>query len=95
MERPMTDCDRSLASLADAIRDLIEGEMREAIRQDGGDLAFEGMEGNTVRVRMGAMCSICPSAPKTAKHYIQRRLQERFSKDIVVEARIVKPYFWR
>ena len=79
----------------DALRDFVEGELRDAIRQDGGDITFEEVEGSIVRVRMGAMCSICPAASKTAKHYVERKLRERFAEDIVVEARIVKPYFWR
>jgi Fe-S cluster biogenesis protein NfuA len=81
--------------VAAAVRDLIEGEMRDAIRQDGGDIAFEGLDGRTVRVRMGALCSICPSGPRTVKHYVERTLQERISRDLVVEARFVKPYFVR
>jgi NifU-like protein len=81
--------------VAAAVRDLVEGEMRDAIRQDGGDIAFEGMDGHIVRVRMGALCSICPSGPRTVKHYVERTLQERISPDLVVEARFVKPYFVR
>ena len=79
---------------ASSIRKFVEGELREAIRADGGDVAFEGMDGHTVRVRMGALCSLCPSAPRTAKHFVERRLREKFSADIIVEARIVRPYFW-
>jgi NifU-like protein len=82
-------------SLITQVRDLVEGEMRDAIRQDGGDIAFEGLDGHTVRVRMGALCSICPSGPRTVKHYVERTLQERISPDLVVEARFVKPYFVR
>ena len=81
--------------MAAAVQNLIEGEVRDAIRQDGGDIAFEGLVGHTVRVRMGALCSICPSGPRTVKHYVERTLQERISPDLVVEARFVKPYFVR
>ena len=91
----MTSRKCASAKLEDAIRELVEGELREAIRQDGGDIVFEGVEGNTVRIGMGAMCSICPSAGKTAKHYVERELRERVSEELLVEARIVKPYFWQ
>jgi NifU-like protein len=79
----------------DAIRALVEGELREAIREDGGDIAFDGLEGHIVRIRMGGVCSVCPSGRRTVKHFIERTLRERFSPDLVVEARFVKPYFMR
>jgi len=81
--------------LSAAIQALIEGEMRDAVREDGGDIAFEGLEGKTVRVRMGAVCAICPSGPRTVKHYVERLLRERIDPDLVVDARFVKPYFVR
>ena len=34
---------------AEAVRALVEGEIRDAIREDGGDIAFEALEGRTVR----------------------------------------------
>ena len=84
----------SSRKLVNAVRKFVEGELQEAIREDGGDITFEGMEGNVIRVRIGALCSICPSAPKMVKHYVEKRLREHFSKNLVVEARIVRPYFW-
>lgn len=79
--------------LAEAVRALVEGEIRRAIREDGGDIAFDRLDGTTVHVAMGALCSICPSGPRTAKHYVERLLRERVHPDLVVAARFVKPYF--
>jgi len=79
---------------SEVVQLFVEGELRDAIREDGGDITFESISGNMVRVRMGALCSICPAASKTVKHFVERKLRERFSKNIVVEARFVKPYFW-
>ena len=78
---------------ADALKEFVEGELRPAIREDGGDIAFEGLDGRVVRVRMGALCSLCPSGPRTVKHFVERRIRERFGPDLVVAARFVKPYF--
>ena len=80
---------------ADGIRAFIEGELRDAIREDGGDIAFERLDGHTVCIRMGGVCSFCPSGPRTVKHFVERKLRERFSSDLVVEARFVRPYFMR
>jgi Fe-S cluster biogenesis protein NfuA len=79
----------------DEARALVEGEIRDAIREDGGDIAFERLEGHTVFVRMGALCSLCPSGSRTVEYFVERRLRERFGPDIVVEARFIKPYFAR
>ena len=89
-----TETTLAVFSAAD-IRAFIEGEMRDAIREDGGDIAFERLEGTAVHVRMGGLCSFCPSGPRTAKHFVERRLRERFSPDLVVQPRFVKPYFMR
>jgi len=86
---------RGTALCADAVRAFIHDELRPAIREDGGDIAFESLDGHTVAVRMGALCSMCPSGPQTVEHFVQRRLRERFGPEIVVTARFVKPYFAR
>jgi len=77
------------------IRAFVDGELRDAIREDGGDIAFEGFKGRTVCVRMGGACSVCPSGQRTVKHFVEKRLRERFSPRLVVEARFEKPYFAR
>ena len=96
---PGRDGDPALAKkkelAADEVRAFIEGELRPPIREDGGDIAFERLDGTTVFVRMGGVCSFCPSGPRTVKHFVERRLRERFSPDLVVEARFVKPYFMK
>ena len=90
----LTETTLAVFSAAD-IRAFIDGEIRDAIREDGGDIAFERLEGTAVHVRMGGVCSFCPSGPRTAKHFVERRLRERFSPDLVVQPRFVKPYFMR
>ena len=80
---------------SEAVRALVEGEIRDAIREDGGDIAFERLEGDTVHVRMGALCSLCPSGPRTVTHYVERLLRERIAPELRVTARFVKPYFAR
>jgi NifU-like protein len=77
----------------EAVRAAIEEELRPAIREDGGDIAFDRLEGTTVHVTMGALCSLCPSAPRMVEHFVQRRLRQRFGPGLIVEARFVKPYF--
>jgi len=80
---------------ADAIGEFIERELRPPILADGGNITFAGLDGLIVRVRMGAQCSQCPSAHRTAKHFVERRLREAFGVEIVVEAVLDPPYFWQ
>lgn len=80
---------------AEAIRRFIERELRPAFLEDGGNIVFDGLDGHVVRVRMGGQCSVCPSAGRTAKHYVEAHLRRAFSSDIVVEAVLDRPYFWQ
>lgn len=80
---------------ADAVRRVIERELRPAFLEDGGNVTFDTLDGWVVRIRMGGQCSVCPSAPRTAKHFIEARLREVFGERITVEARLDPPYFWR
>ena len=86
---------RERGALAAAIRAFVEDELRPAIREDGGDIAFEALRGKRVHVRMGGVCCMCPSGPRMVEHFVERRIRERFSADLVVEARFVKAYFMR
>jgi len=80
---------------ADEVRRFIERELRPAVLEDGGNLTFAGLAGRVVRVRMGAQCSVCPSARRTAKHFVEARLRAAFGDEITVEAELDPPYFWR
>lgn len=81
------------AALSDQVRRLIEQEMRPAIREDGGDIAFEALRGTTVHVQMGAACATCPSRSRTATHYVEKLIRQRVSPRLSVHVRFVKPYF--
>ena len=76
------------------IRDYIEGpDIQGRIRQDGGDIRFDRMEGDTVWVAMSAACATCPAGRRTVKHFVEPRLRRRFSAKLTVRARLVKHYY--
>lgn len=79
--------------LAERIRRFVEEDLRPAIREDGGDIAFEALSGREVRLVMGAACATCPARARTVRHWVEPRLRERFTRDLVVKVRYVKPYF--
>ncbi|MBB6254485.1 NifU family protein [Nitrospirillum iridis] len=57
------------------IQDAI-AEIRPALRRDGGDCEFLGIEGDTVRVRLAGACVMCRLSSATLEG-IQARVVEK------------------
>ena len=51
-------------------------KVRPALQADGGDVQFEGMVGNFVKVRLTGACHGCPMSTITLKMGIEAALQE-------------------
>src|SRR3972149_12327359 len=71
------------------IEETLGREIIPALKADGGDLELIDIEGNKVLVALRGSCSFCPSAEFTLKQYVESKLKEFVSNDIVVEE--VKP----
>ncbi len=67
------------------IEDVIDREIRPALRQDGGDLELVDVDGQTVKVRFRGACSGCVVSAITLKDVVEARLREFVSDDIIVE----------
>jgi NifU-like protein len=67
------------------IEDVIDREIRPALRQDGGDLELIDVDGDTVKVRFRGACSGCVISEITLKDVVEARLKENVSQSIVVE----------
>ncbi len=67
------------------IEDVIDREIRPALRQDGGDLELIDVDGNTVKVRFRGACSGCIISAITLKDVVEARLKDNVSDDIRVE----------
>ena len=59
-------------------------EIRPALKADGGDIDLIDMDGNRVFVALRGMCSACPSSGFTLEKYVEGKLRELVSEDIVV-----------
>jgi NifU-like protein len=77
---PMTNLQR-----IHLIEDVIDREIRPALRQDGGDLELIDVDGNTVKVRFRGACSGCIISEITLKDVVEARLKDNVSQDILVE----------
>ncbi|QHI70538.1 Fe-S cluster assembly protein NifU [Tichowtungia aerotolerans] len=67
------------------IEDVIDREVRPALRQDGGDLELIDVAGDIVTVRFRGACSGCVVSAITLKDVVEARLKENVSEDITVE----------
>ena len=67
------------------IEDVIDREIRPALRQDGGDLELIDVDGDTVKVRFRGACSGCAVSAVTLNDVVEARLRENVSQDIIVE----------
>jgi NifU-like protein len=67
------------------IEETMDREIRPSLKQDGGDIDLIDVEGDKVLVGFRGTCSSCPSSEFTLKGYVQEKLREFVSPEIVVE----------
>jgi toxin CptA len=53
-------------------------EARAILYRDGGDLAFERLEGDVLYVRLKGACAGCPRAPLDLKQVVETLVRRRF-----------------
>jgi NifU-like protein len=67
------------------IEESIEREINPNLKKDAGSLELVDVDGNRVLVRMGGNCASCVKSPITLKHYVESKLRELVSPELVVE----------
>ena len=67
------------------IEESIEREINPNLKKDAGSLELIDVDGNRVLVRMGGSCASCVKSPITLKHYVESKLRELVSPELVVE----------
>jgi NifU-like protein len=68
------------------IQKVLDEEVRPVLMADGGDVELYDVEGDRVKVVLQGACGSCSSSTATLKIAIEARLQDRVSKNLVVEA---------
>lgn len=66
------------------VQETLEREIIPPMRADGGDLELVDIDGNTVYVALRGTCSFCPSSEFTLKKYVESKLRELVSPNLVV-----------
>jgi len=67
------------------IQETLEREILPPIRSDGGDLELIDIAGDTIYLAMRGSCSSCPQSQFTLKNFVEAKLREFVSPDLVVE----------
>ncbi len=67
------------------IEETLEREIKPALEKDGGDIELVDFANNTVYVELLGTCSTCSASQVTLKHYVETKIKELVSPDLVVE----------
>ncbi|PID41021.1 MAG: Fe-S cluster assembly protein NifU [Proteobacteria bacterium] len=63
----------------------LEREVKPSLKQDGGDIELVDVDGNRVMVKLRGSCASCSKSEITLKHYVESKLKELVSQELVVE----------
>jgi len=66
------------------IEETLEREIRPALKKDGGDIELLDVDGNRVFVKLRGTCATCKASQVTLKHYVESKLKELVTPEIVV-----------
>lgn len=67
------------------IEETLEREIKPALNQDGGDIQLVDVDGNRVLVKLKGRCASCAMSNITLKDYVESKLKELVTPDLVVE----------
>lgn len=67
------------------IEETLEREIKPSLKQDGGDIELIDVDGNTVIVKLRGTCATCAASQVTLKHYVESKLRELVTPELVVE----------
>jgi NifU-like protein len=67
------------------IEDVLEREVRPALRRDGGDIELIDVDGDFVTVSLRGACVSCKKSQTTLKEYVERKLREQVLDSLIVE----------
>lgn len=67
------------------IEETLEREIKPALKKDGGDIELVDFADNTVYVELLGTCSTCSASQVTLKHYVETKIKELVSPELMVE----------
>lgn len=67
------------------IEETLEREIKPSLKKDGGDIELIDVDGNAVLVKLRGTCASCAASELTLKHYVELKLRELVTPELVVE----------
>ena len=67
------------------IEDVLDREVRPALKKDGGDIELIDVDGDFVIVSLRGACSGCAKSQSTLKEVVEKKLREQVLESLVVE----------
>jgi NifU-like protein len=67
------------------IEEVLEREVRPALRKDGGDIELIDVDGDFVMVSLRGACGTCKKSQTTLKEYVEKKLREQVLDTLIVE----------
>lgn len=67
------------------IEETLEREIKPALQKDGGNIELIDVDGSRVLVKLIGTCATCKASQLTLKNYVETKLQEMVSPDLIVE----------
>jgi len=77
--------DKELTNMEKMIEETLRNEITPMLHQDGGDIELIDIDGNRVIVAMRGKCAACVASSVTINAFIQAKLREFVSPEIIVE----------
>lgn len=71
--------------MEDKVKEVLE-QIRPTLQRDGGDIAFVGIEGNVVKVKLQGACGSCPMSQMTLKAVVEQTIKKEIPEIESVEA---------
>lgn len=67
------------------IEEVIENEIKPALNKDGGSIDLIDLNGDTVLVKLRGACASCKTSQVTIKNFIEKKIQELVSPELIVK----------
>lgn len=67
------------------IEETLDREIKPALEKDGGSIELVDVDGNLVMVKLRGTCATCSASEVTIKSYVETKLRELVTSELVVE----------